>query len=118
MQHTGSVTITSFANDGFTKYGTATIQLPGKFKGKDIAFTPYLQGLEAKNPSAGERRFIYDCMTKLGMKATNIDKANAIITLRVDIGMCCLGGTTVSGALVPQEMVSPNSVTIGYIAIA
>ena len=118
MQHTGSVTITSFANDGFTKYGTATIQLPAKFKGKDIAFTPYLQGLEAKNPSTGERQFIYDCMTKLGMKATNIDKANATITLRVDIGMCCLGRTTVSGAVVPQEMVSPYSVTIGYIAIA
>lgn len=123
MTHVGSVTFDSFTWDeegGFLNgsYATAEVQLPERFKGRNIVVTPYLQGMKTRNPKEGEYMFIYDCMTKLGTSITDLDTANAKFTLRVDIGVMCPGGKTVSGAIVATYATQPENVIVGYTAIA
>ena len=124
MTHVGSVTFNSFTwvdESGARlngSYATAEVQLPERFKGRNIVVTPYLQGMKTKNPKEGEYSFVYDCMTKLGTSIIDLDTANAKFTLRVDIGVSCIGGTTTSGAVVAQYATQPENVIVGYTAIA
>lgn len=121
MQYTGTVTLTDFTLNSSTgkSYAIIRVTLPSKFEGKDFAITPYIAGIKTKYPtSSGEYKFIYDVLTEIGLEVNYIDTAHAQFTLQANIGAYCLGGTTVSGALVAASATKPESVTIAYTVVA
>lgn len=112
LNKTGSVTISSFSSN--TYKGIATITLPSAFKGKDITFTPYIQGVELKTDGTLSGRLA--ALSKLAM-STEINKTTGVVTLTVECRALHMQNE-VDGVLYPTEYATPKSVTVAYTAIA
>lgn len=119
LSYAGSVKLTNFTwiNNASCTTATTTIQLPDDFKNKEINFVPYLQGIETKYPDSGYT-WVYEVMSKIGFTVVSVDKDNARVTLKTEIGIYCMGGESDSGVLVAKGPSRPKSVTVAYTAIA
>lgn len=100
---------------------SVTIQLPAAFKGKNIIFNPYFQGIEMQINNRSNPYHSRETLHSFGFKPT-IDKANAKVTLQITCAVWHEGGQYEgSGGVINADLsyyCSPKNLTVGYTAIA
>ena len=109
---TGSITFENF--DVNTYKSTKTIQLPDKFKGKNISFVPFPSAMIPIADSMADN--YWSALSKLAY-TYKIDEENATVTLTVECRYTLLGIER-GGTVYPNYYGTPVSVDIAYIAIA
>ena len=112
LMETGSITFENF--DANTYKSTKTIQLPDKFKGKNISFVPFPSAMIPIADSIADN--YWSALSKLAY-TYEIDDENATVTLTVECRYTLLGIER-GGVVYPNYYGTPISVDITYIAIA